>query len=189
MSSILIACDGSSLRSLDGITGQGPIGWAWAREDGHWYANGHYIGTNQRAELLGILTVLLMHPKDDILVQLDSKYALNTVESWMWGWAKKGWTKSDGKEIVNLDIVKTIYDVYPTRTGKLDLQWVKGHDKKNSNPLNTQADILANTTSNRVKDALKAGDIGSTFYTDSKGREFNTVEERHVSPLLPSFMV
>lgn len=182
--SVLIACDGSSLTSLDGVVGKGPIGWAWARDDGHWYANGSVMGTNQRAELLGILSVLIMHPKEDIVVQLDSKYALNTVESWMWGWAKKGWIKSDGNEVLNLDIVKKIYEIYPTRSGRIDLEWVKGHDKNNSHPLNTKADVLANTTSNKIKDALRNNVDVYNFYSDSKDRNFHPSEDKHISSFI-----
>ena len=101
MSSILVACDGSSRRSAEGVVGQGAIAWAWAREDEHWYANGDTVGTNQKAELLALMTALLMHPNEHLTIQSDSKYALNVTESWMWGWQKKGWRKGDGETIVN----------------------------------------------------------------------------------------
>jgi ribonuclease HI len=182
--SILVACDGSSLRSLEGETGKGPIGWAWAREDEHWYANGDIVGTNQKAELLGLLGVLLLNPKEHLIIQLDSKYALNTAETWMWGWAKKGWRKADGKPIINLEVIQQIHTLMLARNNKIDFQWVKGHDLSRSNPLNHKADELATMVSGKVKESLKNNNIPTTFYHDSKGRDFNQHEHNVVTPLL-----
>lgn len=182
---VKIATDGSSLRSLDGVTGKGPIAWAWAREDEHWYANGYHIGTNQKAELLALHMALLMHPKEQLHIQLDSKYALNIAESWMYGWKKRGWAKADGEPIINLDIVQSIYGLMEARNHKgVDFEWVKGHDIKNSNPLNTKADQLANTLSNAIKDKLKAAITEETHYSDSKERSFNEVEHNYYQKLL-----
>jgi ribonuclease HI len=182
---ILIATDGSSLRSLEGEVGKGPIAWAWAREDGHWYANGYITGTNQKAELLALHMALLMHPKEELHIQLDSKYALNTAESWMYGWRKRGWQKADGNPIVNLEIIKSIYDLMAARNHKgVNFEWVKGHDVKNSNPLNTQADKLANELSNQIKDLLKQQVKKETYYMDSKLRGFNENEHKHYQTLV-----
>jgi ribonuclease HI len=181
---ILLATDGSSLRSLDGVVGKGPIAWAWAREDGHWYANGYHTGTNQKAELLALHMALLMHPKDNLHIQLDSKYALNIAESWMYGWRKRNWEKADGNPIINLDIVKSIYNLMEARNHKgVEFEWVKGHDIKNSNPLNTQADKLANELSNKIKDMLKEDLKKETHYIDSKERLYNESEHYHYESL------
>jgi ribonuclease HI len=182
---VTLATDGSSLRSLDGENGKGPIAWAWAREDGHWYANGFHIGTNQKAELLALHMALLMHPKESLHIQLDSKYALNIAESWMYGWKRRGWTKADGAEIINLEIVKSIYDLMEARNHKgVEFEWVKGHDKNNANPLNTKADELANTLSNQIKDLLKESMKLDTHYSDSKERADNLVELKYYDKLL-----
>lgn len=182
---VTLATDGSSLRSLEGETGKGPIAWAWARDDEHWYANGFHIGTNQKAELLALHMALLMHPKEHLHIQLDSKYALNTAESWMYGWKRRGWTKADGNEIVNLEIIKSIYDLMDARGHKgVDFEWVKGHDKNNSSPLNTKADELANTLSNRIRDMLKESTMLDTHYQDSKDRTENPVEFKYYDKLL-----
>lgn len=183
MSSILIACDGSSRRNAEGNVG-GPIAWAWAREDDHWYANGDISGTNQKAELLALMTVLLMHPNENLHIQSDSRYALNTTEKWMWGWAKKGWRKGDGEEIVNKEVVQQIHALMLARTKKVEFQWVKGHDKTMANPLNHKADELATTVSDKIRTAVLNNETISSFYTDSKGREFNEFENNIVEPLL-----
>lgn len=179
-----IATDGSSLRSFEGEVGKGPIAWAWAREDGHWYTNGFIIGTNQQAELMAVLTALLLHPKEPLHIQADSKYAINTVESWMYSWAQKNWTKSDGSPVMNLDIIKPIFELMQLRGNKgIDFEWVKGHDANNTYPLNTQADLLANTKSNEIKTMLKDNLILPTYYTDSKERSHNEVEHSYYSKI------
>jgi len=185
--SILVATDGSSLRSLEGEVGKGPIGWAWARDDGHWYRNAHSLGTNQKAELLALLTVLFMHPKEDLHIQLDSMYALNTAEKWMWGWAKKNWVNSSGEPIANIDVVQKLYETIKQRDAKIEYEWVKGHNKSNPHPLNTKADELANTASNVVKSHMvEKASLQETYYLDSKGRTFNEHEFLIVAPLLKS---
>lgn len=167
---VLIACDGSSLRDFDGNVGKGPIGWAYAREDGFWYANGYHVGTNQRAELLGLIMVLLTHMGGKLHVQLDSKYVLNTAEKWMWGWVRKGWTKSDGAPVANIDLVKTLHELMVNHGVKnVEFEWVKGHDEVNGSILNHVADVKANETSNRVKSFLKEGLILPTYFQNSNG--------------------
>ena len=162
---ILIASDGSSHQNGFG----GPMGWAWAREDGAWLSNGWHTGSNQRAELFAILSVLLAHPRTYVRVQMDSQYAMNVTEKWSVGWAKRGWTKPDGKPIANLDIIKPIRELMEARSVPIEFQWVKGHLKSNQFPLNTVADVRAGEASARAilahnpEDSLK-------LYLDSKGR-------------------
>jgi ribonuclease HI len=163
---LLVACDGSALRKADGKVG-GPIGWAWAREDGHWMSNGWFVGTNQRAELHAIRSVLLFHPKGHIQVQMDSQYALNTTKTWSINWARRGWTKADNKPIINLDIVKQIYALTQKRTDPIEYVWVKGHKTDGSSPLNVAADLRAGEASQRAK---KSNKPDFNLYLDSKAR-------------------
>ena len=164
--SILIACDGSSLDNGKG----GAIGWAWAREDGSWLGNGFYTGTNQRAELWAIWSVLRFHPKGDLVIQMDSQYALNIAEKWAEGWERKGWRKADGKPVLNLDLVKPILELKRSHQGSLTFQWVKGHRKDNAYPLNTEADVRAGEASRRASKASLDLTGSLTTYRDSKGR-------------------
>lgn len=166
---MLIACDGSSLRKPDGSVG-GPIGWAWAREDGAWASGGRVKGTNQQAELLGILHVLLLNPKGPLTIQMDSQYALNVTEKWAYGWAKRNWVKADGKSVLNRDIIEPLLELRRARKDPVTFQWVKGHRKDNKYPLNTIADQRAGEASQRAK--TRAKDIFDTprLYLDSKGR-------------------
>lgn len=171
---MLIACDGSSLDNGKG----GAIGWAWAREDGEWLSNGFYTGTNQRAELWAIWSVLRFNTSGDLTIQMDSKYALNIADKWAEGWEKKGWRKADGKPVLNLDLVKPILEMKRAHYGDLKFEWVKGHRTDNAYPLNTEADKRAGEASRRARNASKDLEGSLTTYLDSKGRTTMQQEER-----------
>lgn len=161
----LIACDGSSHQNGKG----GPMGWAWARDDDSWLCNGFFTGSNQRAELWAIWSVLKFNPKGSLLVQLDSQYALNVTEKWALGWAKRNWIKTDGKPVLNRDIIEPILKLRMERQDPIEFQWVKGHRKDNAYPLNTMADIRAGEASERAKKATNL-ETSLDLYRDSKGR-------------------
>lgn len=162
---LLIACDGSSHKNGFG----GAIGWAWAREDGHWMSNGFHTGTNQRAELWAILSILQFHPHQNIKVQMDSQYALNVTSKWAASWARNNWIKVDRKPIANLDIIQPIHELMTRRVAPIEFMWVKGHRKDNAYPLNTVADVRAGEASERAKAATNPTE-SLLLYADSKGR-------------------
>jgi ribonuclease HI len=163
-----VACDGSSHKKPNGEM-RGAVGWAWARDDGHWQRSGWFEGTNQTAELHGIRSVLLFHKQGNLLVQLDSQYALNVTEKWAKSWAKNNWVKSDGKPVLNRPIIEEILYLMETRKDPIEFQWVKGHLKDNRFPLNTVADQRAGEASAAAK-LTKNKEESLSLYLDSKGR-------------------
>ena len=86
--------------------------------------------TNNREELKAILYVLENYgnvSNNEIpTVYSDSAYAVNTITNWMYGWAKKGWIKSDNKIPENLDLIKNIYNLIQLGN-KINLFKIKGH--------------------------------------------------------------
>ena len=119
---ILAAVDGSALHN------PGPAGWCWYIDENQWAAGGWPEGTNNRGELTALLQLLwaTAHlPQEQLHVLCDSQYVINSVTKWMPGWKRKGWKKSDGKPVLNVDILKQIDEAMVGRTVKLE--WVKGH--------------------------------------------------------------
>ena len=57
----------------------------------------------------------------------------------MWGWAQRGWIKSDNKTPENLDLIQTYYDFY-NQGYRIDLRKCRGHT---GNKWNEMADKLA----------------------------------------------
>ena len=97
--------------------------------------------TNNRMELSAILWAMIKYGKERPAptVYSDSAYCVNTLTSWMYGWAKRGWVKSDNKEPENLDLIKAFYNL--TQQGYvIDLRKCHGHS---GDHWNEQADKLA----------------------------------------------
>ena len=82
--------------------------------------------TNNREELKAILYVML-------------HYCVNTLNDWMFGWARRGWVKSDKKTPENLDLIQAYFELYKEGY-RIDLRKIKGHAGHEWNEL---ADQLA----------------------------------------------
>lgn len=177
----LIACDGSSRKKANGEM-RGPIGWAWARDDGNWQSNGWFEGTNQTAELHGIRSVLLFNPHGHLTIQMDSQYALNVAEKWARGWAKRNWVKADGKPVLNRNIIEHILYLVDSRKDPIVFQWVKGHLKTGEFPLNVEADKHAGEASTRAKKATNM-EQSLNLYKDSKNRLILPQEKRMLTQI------
>jgi len=95
--------------------------------------------TNNREELKSILWAFLRFGEDAPTVYSDSAYAVNTLTSWMFNWAKNGWIKSDNKTPENLDLIKPFFE-YWQKGYRINLRKVKGHA---GNRWNELADRLA----------------------------------------------
>lgn len=146
---LIVASDGSCLKNPGGA-----IGWAWADNKGRWQANGYKTGSNQKAELIGLLSIFYAFPNSSMHVQCDSQYALNIVTKWMFSWKKNGWFRDAKKKepVSNLIYVKALYEAMRIRKEKklvTTFEWVKGHS---NNALNNKADKEAQLAAIRVKD-------------------------------------
>ncbi|POH72977.1 ribonuclease HI family protein [Arthrobacter glacialis] len=119
---ITAAADGSALGN------PGPAGWAWYVDDNCWRAGGWPHGTNNMGELMAVLDLFVSTahlPEEPLHILCDSQYVINSVTKWMPGWKRKGWKKSDGKPVLNLDLLKEIDAALVGR--KYTFEWVKGH--------------------------------------------------------------
>lgn len=123
----------------------GPAGWAWVGEDGHWAAGSIPSGTNNIGELLGLLHAIDDH-RDvrELVVQADSKYAIDTYSGWMDGHRRRGWKTSSGAPTKNREILEDLIRVRDERraAGMPDvvLEHVRGHS---GHVLNAWADERA----------------------------------------------
>ncbi|MFU8947818.1 RNase H family protein [Mycetocola zhadangensis] len=131
---ITASADGSALGN------PGPAGWAWYVDDNCWGAGGWKHATNNQAELKAVLELFraTAHVDDDLLVMCDSQYVINAVTKWMRGWKAKGWRKSDGKPVLNVELLKELDEALVGR--KYKFEWVRGHV---GHELNEAADTRA----------------------------------------------
>lgn len=133
---IIAAADGSALGN------PGPAGWAWYIDDDQWASGGWAHGTNNMGELKAVLDLFeatASRPEAKLRVYCDSQYVINSLTKWMPGWKKKGWKKSDGKPVLNRDLLEALDQALTGRD--YEFIWVKGHA---GHELNEKADSLAN---------------------------------------------
>ncbi|MGC4104601.1 ribonuclease HI [Ferruginibacter sp.] len=134
MSSIQIYTDGAS-RGNPGPGGYGIIlMWNNHRKE---ISKGYRLTTNNRMELLAVITALEALKKTELPVQVytDSQYVVKAItEGWL-----KNWIKTDfkgGKK--NSDLWKHYHRI--AAKFKITMHWVKGHA---TNPFNNRCDELA----------------------------------------------
>ncbi len=99
-------------------------------------AQGFRLTTNNRMELLAVITGLEAIKKDGIAVTIysDSKYVVDSVEKgWIWGWEKKNFAKK-----ANPDLWKRYIPLHKKLKPKFI--WIKGHA---GHPENERCDFLA----------------------------------------------
>ncbi len=96
--------------------------------------------TNNRMELTAVIKALqLLKEPCEVELTTDSKYVCDAVnKSWVYGWKKKGWIKSDKKPALNVDLWEEL--LKQLNIHKVTFIWVKGH---NGHPYNEKCDKLA----------------------------------------------
>jgi ribonuclease HI len=131
---IVAAADGSALGN------PGPAGWAWYVDENTWAAGGWPRATNNQGELMAVIDLLdsTAHLDDDLRILCDSQYVINAVTKWMPGWKRKGWRKSDGKPVLNRELLERLDRA--TMGRRYTFEWVKGHA---GHELNEAADVRA----------------------------------------------
>ena len=159
---IIAAADGSALGN------PGPAGWGWYIDEDRWACGGWEHGTNNMGELKAVLDLFeatASRPEAKLRVYCDSQYVINSLTKWMPGWKKKGWKKSDGKPVLNRDLLEALDAALAGRD--YEFVWVKGHA---GHELNEKADSLANGAA-RAYQKGRTPDGGPGFGASAAGRE------------------
>lgn len=98
------------------------------------------VKTNNRAEYMACIKAFEIANTIDptktkvLCVYTDSELMINSLTKWLTGWKAKGWKKSDGSPVLNVDLLKimdiekqkrvTIFKHVKAHTGKTDWQSV-----------------------------------------------------------------
>ena len=113
--------------------------------------------TNNRMELLGAIEALTLIVQkklggEKILLQSDSKYVIQGITSWVFGWKRNGWITAGKKEVGNRDLWERLSDL----TTGLTIEWkyVEGHA---GHPGNERCDEIATMCADGVAVDLYAG--------------------------------
>lgn len=143
MMNVILYSDGSARGNPDGPGGFGTIlkyvdskGILHERE----YSQGYVKTTNNRMELMGVITGLEALTKPcHVEVVSDSKYVTDAFNNgWVENWLKNNWIKSDKKPVLNIDLWKRLLKAKEPH--EVEFTWVKGH---HGHPENERCDELA----------------------------------------------
>ena len=141
MSEIKIYTDGACL----GNPGKGGWGVIIINEDKKEKISGKVENTtNNRMELLAVISALKYVKGNSLEVFTDSKYVKDGIEQWIHNWKKNGWKTSNKKEVKNIDLWMELDEL---QSGKnIVWNWVKGHS---DNKYNNLVDELARNAANK----------------------------------------
>ena len=131
----------------------GPGGWGAIMRMGEHekeLSGGEPATTNNRMELMGaIMALRALKQPCEVKLHTDSKYVIDGITSWIFGWQRNGWKNAAKKPVANADLWQDL--MAATQPHKIAWTWVKGH---NGHPENERADKLASDA------ALRAGGRG-----------------------------
>ena len=117
---VIIFCDGAS----KGNPGPGGYGAVIVLPEGKVVELGgaDKHTTNNRMELSGALKALekVKDKKEDIIIYTDSKYVINGMTGWIFGWQKNNWQTKEKKEVLNKDLWEKLVDLIEERKTRLN---------------------------------------------------------------------
>jgi ribonuclease HI len=120
----------------------GPGGWgAILRTGGHEkeLSGSDPATTNNRMELTAIIRALqALKAPCQVQLHTDSRYVIDGITKWIFGWQKNGWKTAAKKPVLNAELWQELLSA--TNPHKIDWIWVKGHA---GHPENERADVLA----------------------------------------------
>ena len=140
---VKIYTDGSARGNPDGPGGYGtilsytdPRGQEHIRE----YSQGYRKTTNNRMELLAVITALeALKEPCQVTLTTDSKYVADAIaKGWLTSWQKKNWRLAGGGPVKNDDLWKQLVPLLEKH--QVHFCWVKGHA---GHPENERCDALA----------------------------------------------
>ncbi len=120
----------------------GPGGWGVVLRMGQHERelSGHEAHTtNNRMELTAVIRALdALKEPCHVALHTDSRYVIDGITKWIFGWQKNGWINSQKKPVLNADLWQELLEA--RKRHRIDWIWVKGHD---GHPENERADRLA----------------------------------------------
>ena len=113
-----------------------------------WYGCYEPLGTNNTAELNALYMALqiaekMLSPGRRIQILSDSSYSVNAMTKWSIGWEKNGWTRKGNQELVNKELIASMFSLYKRLAGNVVLAHVKGHSGVEGNELADRLSLLA----------------------------------------------
>ncbi len=128
----------------------GPGGWGAILRMGHHekeMSGSDKATTNNRMELAAVINALgALKEPCRVHLHTDSRYVIDGITKWIFGWQKNGWRNAAKKPVANSD--QWIELIEATRPHRIEWIWVKGHD---GHPENERADKLASDAADAAR--------------------------------------
>ena len=152
MKEIELYSDGSCL----GNPGPGGYGIVLRYPSGNYekeFSEGFRITTNNRMELLGVITGLSQLKEScHVIITTDSQYVIKGVTAWIPGWIRNNWQTSAKKPVVNQDLWQLLAKELSRH--EVTWNWIKGH---NGHEYNERCDKLARTAARDFPAGIDVG--------------------------------
>lgn len=149
---VKIFTDGAARGNPDGPGGYGTV-IQYTDSKGNLHekelSEGYKKTTNNRMELMAVIAGLeALNRPCDVDLYSDSQYVIKAFnDGWISNWQKRGWKKSDGKPVLNVDLWQRL--LAAAKQHNITWHWIRGHA---GHPENERCDALATSAA----DALKA---------------------------------
>ncbi|MEO0685132.1 MAG: ribonuclease H, partial [Cyanobacteria bacterium J06649_11] len=114
-----------------------------------------------------------------ITLYTDSEYLINCVTKWVKGWKRKGWKKSDGKPVLNQDLLQILDNLNNQR---IKWQHVRGHA---GNIGNERCDTIARGfASGKIPSLKQILDINTSNanFAQKDEVEVSSTSNSHITP-------
>lgn len=165
----------------------GPGGWGVVVyfDDGsvHELGDASKKTTNNRMEMQAAIAALEFLESSGqnkpITLYTDSEYLINCVTKWVKGWKRKGWKKSDGKPVLNQDLLQILDNL---NNQQIKWQHVRGHA---GNIGNERCDTIARGFASGKIPSLKRIldiNISDANFAQKAEVEVSSTSNSHISP-------
>ena len=165
----------------------GPGGWGAVIyfDDGsiHEIGDASKKTTNNRMEMQAAIAALEFLESSGqnkpITLYTDSEYLINCVTKWVKGWKRKGWKKSDGKPVLNQDLLEILDNL---NNQQIKWQHVRGHA---GNIGNERCDTIARGFASGKIPSLKQLldiSISDANFAQKTEVEVSSTSNSHITP-------
>jgi len=159
---LTIYCDGAC-KGNPGKAGSGLAIYADSAKPTLLYGEYNPRGTNNTAELGALYKALLIVSQSTAtkaMICCDSKYSIDCITNWAYGWKRKGWVKKGG-EIKNLEIIQVAHALYDELKERVIVKHVKGHSGVEGNELADRMAVYAISSQSHEYQEYEYGSIDS----------------------------
>ena len=156
MSQIQLYVDGAC-KGNPGPGGWGLVGFYEGKYGIHMFEHTEETTTNNREELKAMIEAFKLanecnlYETTPVTIYSDSAYVVNTVNDWIWSWAKNNWMNSKKKTVENIDLIKILYTYLTTNFFQCQVVKIPGHAGVVENEF---ADALATGNTKKALDIV-----------------------------------